>query len=456
MVLNSHLVNETDTNPATIGTVTRDTPTASALTVSLLSSNTKKLTVPATVTIPAGQLSATFPVTVINDATIDGNESATITASASGFQNGSDSATVVDDTVPTLSLTLAQSTVSEAGGANATTGTVSIKSPSTEPLTIVLGSSLTSAATVPASVVIDAGQESASFPIAALNSGVDFGNQTAVITANVETYAGVVVTQGSAEASLLLLNANGPALTLSLATPTVAEGSTVTATVKRNTATTSALVVTLASTDPTAASVPPTVTIPAGKASVAFTVDAVQNGVPEGMRQLQISATTTGLDTGLATLSITNVLLPDLAVSSVTALASGFDNSSISISWTVTNSGDYPSASGSWVDQVNLDPAGGCRRARRRLTRSHLRARSTLARAIPKRPRSSFPSAVGQYFVRVVTDSGQSVQELESNNNTGVANQPYDDQAGVYGDGHSVGVGGLWPARRWSSRAWRR
>ena len=141
VVLNSHLVNETDTNPATIGTVTRDTPTASALTVSLLSSNTKKLTVPATVTIPAGQLSATFPVTVINDATIDGNESATITASASGFQNGSDSATVVDDNVPTLSLTLAQSTVSEAGGANATTGTVSIKSPSTEPLTIVLGSS---------------------------------------------------------------------------------------------------------------------------------------------------------------------------------------------------------------------------------------------------------------------------------------------------------------------------
>ncbi len=44
--MNSHTVNETDTNPATYGTVTRDTPTTSALTVSLLSSNTKKLTVP--------------------------------------------------------------------------------------------------------------------------------------------------------------------------------------------------------------------------------------------------------------------------------------------------------------------------------------------------------------------------------------------------------------------------
>ena len=275
--------------------------------------------------------------------------------------------------------------------------------------------------------MIDAGQESASFPIAALNSGVDFGNQTAVITANVETYAGVVVTQGSAEASLLLLNANGPALTLSLATPTVAEGSTVTATVKRNTATTSALVVTLASTDPTAASVPPTVTIPAGKASVAFTVDAVQNGVPEGMRQLQISATTTGLDTGLATLSITNVLLPDLVVTSVTAPASGFDNSSISISWTVTNSGDYP-ASGSWVDQVYLDPAGGAE-STTPVDSVTFTGTLTPGQSYTQTATISSPSAVGQYFVRVVTDSGQSVQELDSNNNTGVANQPYDDQA---------------------------
>ena len=70
---------------------------------------------------------------------------------------------------------------------------------------------------MPTSVVIDAGQESASFPIAAVNNGLDVGNQTAIITANVETYAGVVLTQGSAEASLLLLNANGPALSLSFA-----------------------------------------------------------------------------------------------------------------------------------------------------------------------------------------------------------------------------------------------
>ncbi len=68
--------------------------------------------------------------------------------------------------------------------------------------------------------------------------------------------------------------------------------------------------------------------------------------------------TATGLDTGIATLGITDVDLPDLVVSSVTAPASGYDNAPLNISWTVTNSGQYL-ASGSWLDQVYLDPVGG-------------------------------------------------------------------------------------------------
>ena len=157
---------------------------------------------------------------------------------------------------------------------------------------------------------------------------------------------------------------------------------------------------TLASTDPTAASVPATVTIPAGQASVSFTVDAVPNGVPVGMQQVQISATTAGLDTGLATLSITDVLLPDLVVSSVTAPASGYDNSSISVSWTVTNSGDYP-ASGSWVDQVFLDPAGG---AESTTPVDSLTFTGSLGpgQSYTQTATIQSPSSVGQYFVRVV------------------------------------------------------
>ena len=55
VVLNSHTVNETDTNPATYGTITRNTPTTSALTVSLLSSNIEEADRPGDRDHPGGR-----------------------------------------------------------------------------------------------------------------------------------------------------------------------------------------------------------------------------------------------------------------------------------------------------------------------------------------------------------------------------------------------------------------
>ena len=329
--------------------------------------------------------------------------------------------------VPALSLTLADQTVSEAAGAIATTGTVSIASPANHPITITLNSSDMSAATVPTSVVIASGQKSATFPITAVDDRLDTGDKTALITASVETDAGVILVQGSSNASLLLKEADGAALTVSLSTTAVNKGSTATAILTRNTSTSDLLVVTLSSSDPTKASVPPTVTIPAGQASVSFTVSAIDDHIPDGLQRVQIFATATGLDTGIATLGITDVDLPDLVVSGVTVPTSTYDNTPLTISWTVTNSGHYP-ASGSWLDQVFLDPVGG--------PQSTTPA-DTVTFSSTVNPGQSYtqtdslpsPSTVGQYIVRIVTDSGQSVQELSFANNTGVAAQPLNDQA---------------------------
>ena len=298
VVLGNHSLNEDSANPAATGTITRNTPTGSALVVSLVSSAINKLTVPTNVTIPAGQASATFPVTVVDDYQIDGNTTATVTAASTGFVSGTDSAIVIDDNIPTLGLSLAQKTVSEAAGSNATTGTITIPNPASEPLTIALTSSDTSAATVPSTVVINTGQVSTTFPVTAINDGLDVGNQTAIISANVETISGKIVTQNSASASLLLKNANGPALSLSLSMSDVDKGADTTATITRNTSSTDPLVVDLSVSDPTKASVPLTVAIPADQASVSFTVAAIDDHTPDGLQQVQISATAAGFDTG--------------------------------------------------------------------------------------------------------------------------------------------------------------
>ncbi len=78
------------------GTVTRNTDTDTALTVTLTSDDTSEATVPTTVTIPVGETSATFIVTGIDDAIADGDQIATITASV-GVLEATAALTVEDD-----------------------------------------------------------------------------------------------------------------------------------------------------------------------------------------------------------------------------------------------------------------------------------------------------------------------------------------------------------------------
>ena len=88
--------------PATAGTVTRNGSTAAALVVTLTSSDTTEATVPATVTIPVGQASATFNVNSIDDRITDGAQRLTITASAASFTPGAAALTVSDQNLPDL------------------------------------------------------------------------------------------------------------------------------------------------------------------------------------------------------------------------------------------------------------------------------------------------------------------------------------------------------------------
>lgn len=76
------------------GTLTTNLP------VTLISSNSSKLTVPPSVTIPAGQLSNTFNLALINNSIPDGNQLVSVGASAPGFTNGTASILVIDDETP--------------------------------------------------------------------------------------------------------------------------------------------------------------------------------------------------------------------------------------------------------------------------------------------------------------------------------------------------------------------
>lgn len=81
------------------GRVTRNTPTESALVVSLSSSDPSAATIPATVTIPAGSTFATFSIVAVDDALIDDTQSTTITAMATGHVLAEETLEVTNDDV---------------------------------------------------------------------------------------------------------------------------------------------------------------------------------------------------------------------------------------------------------------------------------------------------------------------------------------------------------------------
>ena len=97
ITIGAESIGEGDSSGATTATISRNTDTTSALTVNLASDDTSEVSVPATLTIPAGQVSVTFDIDAVDDADVDGTQTVTITASAAAHTDGSDTVDVTDD-----------------------------------------------------------------------------------------------------------------------------------------------------------------------------------------------------------------------------------------------------------------------------------------------------------------------------------------------------------------------
>jgi sialate O-acetylesterase len=164
------------------GSVTLSAVQETNAVVTLASLNTGKVTVPASVTILAGQLSATFDVTIVDDTVMNGPQTAIITATARGL--GLDAGGIsVQDNDSGVMVTAPPITTE---GVGTIQGTVTISDAQTVPVTVELSSSDTTAVQVPAGVVIPAGQTSAPFTITVVDDNKIDGTQTATLTARVQ------------------------------------------------------------------------------------------------------------------------------------------------------------------------------------------------------------------------------------------------------------------------------
>lgn len=279
-------------------TVTRTGPTTADQVVTLTSSDTTKATVPATVTIPAGSPSATAIISAVDNTTVDGAMSVTFAASATGFANATAVVTVTDNETA-LSMSASPASFSEADGASASTLTVTRTGPTTADQVVNLTSSNTSKANLPATVTIPAGSATATVDIAAVDNAAADGNFTVTITASATGFADATID--------VTVTDNEAALSVSASPAAFSENAGANAstlTVTRTGPTTADEVVILTSSNILKATVPATVTIPAGSTTATAVVTAVDNAAIDGAATVTITATATGFTSGTATLTV--------------------------------------------------------------------------------------------------------------------------------------------------------
>ena len=190
----SPTVSETAGAQATLATVTRAPVSARSVTLELTSSDTSEAAVPARVTIPANQASATFVVAAVQDTAVDGTQSSVLGGYVLATETGARVAsltpatlTITDDDGPALQLVIATKLVRESLPI-ATTATVTRNTAPTGALVVNLLSSDLSEATVSPTVTIPDGQLATTFNLTSLADGTNDGNQTVTITATAPGY----------------------------------------------------------------------------------------------------------------------------------------------------------------------------------------------------------------------------------------------------------------------------
>ena len=295
---------------ATTAKVSRNTDTSAALVVQLTSDDTSEATVPETVTIPAGQASVEFEIDAVDDAIVDGTQAVSIKAGADGHESDVDDVDVTDDDEAALTLTIDAASFSEGAGEGATTAKVSRNTDTSAALVVQLTSDDTSEATVPETVTIPAGQASVEFEIDAVDDAIVDGTQTVSIKAGADGHESDVD-------DVDVTDDDEAALTLTIDAASFSEGGgegATTAKVSRNTDTSAALVVQLTSDDTSEATVPETVTIPAGQASVEFEIDAVDDAIVDGTQTVSIKAGADGHESDVDDVDVTDDDVPTLIV----------------------------------------------------------------------------------------------------------------------------------------------
>ena len=298
---------------------------AEPLPVYLTSNNQKRFPLPASVTIPAGALSADVVVSLEQDNLPEIDLGVTIVAGAAGHQSANTAIEVKDDDLPSLELVVQTDNIQESAGYYATQATLRRTAGSNNlAFTANLSADVANALILPSALSLAAGENEKTFTVGVVDNTLVDGDRVVAITASMFVNScgcsAPPTSSGSVSAQITVSDNDGPSLQLTASKLTLPEGvaSAGMLRITRNTPTTEALSVSLSSSNTGEATVPETVVIPAGQIYAEVPVTTVNDNQTDGNQQVYFQAVARGFSTGSVWVLVSDENKPDLFIPAVT------------------------------------------------------------------------------------------------------------------------------------------
>lgn len=325
-------------------------PVAADLEVKLAADISGRLDMPSSVTVKQGATQASLTATAVQNDRVDGDAEMTIIATAERYLGAEVPVTVLDDDIPTLTMTLTPTEVSEDAGAAAIQGVITRTDNFDKAVTIEISDDSNGRLYYPSRhIQMASGVKSVEFAIGVLDNNMVDGDLDVEVTAAVYiascSCSAPVSSVGSVSKQVRIIDNDGPSIGIKSSASVIVEGDTngITLTVSRNTPANKALTVKLTSDADDVLEYDHDVIIPLGAYSASVKVTAPANDVEDDSRTVVFNAEAEGFAKATCWAMITDTTLPDAKVSAISATPDAvLPGEKVTVNVTVQNVGSSP------------------------------------------------------------------------------------------------------------------
>lgn len=390
---------------------------ASDKTIFLSSDNSGKIKVPTDVTIPSGQSSISIPLSVIDNDDAELETVVTIAATAEGLEREDCEIVVLDNDMPSLSLTLSPSEVNENSGTSAIIATVKRLSNVDKNVKLLLMEDSDGAIELSHKTLsMSKGQESVQFFVDIKDNNMVDGDKRYTITAAVYSSAcncyASELSGGAVSQELVVLDDDGPSLSISTAAQSFLEGTSDNViTISRNTSTEAAITVNISSDKDELLDYNHIVTIPAGSVSADVKISVLSNDKSGDGDIVSFKAESSGMTSGSCWVVLTDQTLPDATIELQVPQESPSAGEYIDLIVTISNIGNAPLQRNTPID-INCTSIKGAKRV---YTKKAIEKGETDRLVIED---FKLPDKTGYVTISAIINDNESVSELLYSNNS--------------------------------------